>query len=716
MRDNIKITRTEDGVPKIRANSQEDCMYALGYIHAIDRGMQMVFMKALGRGRLSELFDSSDTSLSIDIFFRKMNWYGRTSKPLSEVEPENRNWLNSYCAGVNDGFSETYPFELKLLGVTKELWTIEDCILISRMIGYLTLAQSQAEIEKLFIEMVQAGVGKKYLDELFPGILGGANFDWIKKIQLDEKVIPPEIFWAIGAPKMMASNNWVIGGKYTKSGKPILANDPHLEINRLPAVWCEVILTTNDWFAMGGSMPGIPGILTGRTKDLSWGVTYAFVDGYDSWMEQCREGKYLKDGKLKPFVIRKENILRKKKKPEEITFYENEHGTLAGNPYKEGVYLTSLWAGVESGGMSVNAVLSLLKIKHTKQAMESIRNLETAWNFVIADSEGNIGYQMTGKVPKRNKNASGFVPFIGWNKKNDWNGFESPADLPKSYNPKQGFFVTANNDLNQYGKIKPINMAMGSYRADRITNLIRSKTNFTVEDICQMQYDIYSNEAEIFMKILKPVLPDTEQGSILKNWDFLYDIESKGAYLFEIFYKALYKEVFGKKNLGEKLISFLQEDTGVFVDFYDKFVNILLSEKSIWFGNESREEIYRRVAAESLNTPVQTWGSVQKISFTHILFGEKLPQFLGFDKGPISLPGGRATISQGQIYRAAGRKTSFAPSIRIVSDMSTNVCITNMPGGPRDRRFSQWYSSDLKNWISGKYKTLGQEGKDLKFN
>ena len=367
MRENIKITRNKQGVPKVKANSIQDCMYALGYIHAVDRGMNMMFMKTLGRGRLSELLDSSDTSLAIDTFFRKMNWYGRTNKPLNEIEPEFKNWLESYCAGVNEGFDKTYPLEMKLLGVPRETWTVEDSLLISRMIGYLTLAQSQAEIERLFIEMVQAGISKKHLEELFPNILAGADYEWIKKIHLEDKIIPPEVLWEIGAPKMMASNNWVIGGKLTKSGKPILANDPHLEINRLPAVWCEVILTTGNWYAIGASMPGIPGILTGRTNDISWGVTYAFVDGHDSWMEQCKEGKYLKEGKYKPFVIRKETILRKKKKTEEVTFYENEHGTLDGDPYKEGVYLSSLWAGVESGGASVNAVCHCSKSKKRKR-------------------------------------------------------------------------------------------------------------------------------------------------------------------------------------------------------------------------------------------------------------------------------------------------------------------------------------------------------------
>ena len=153
----------------------------------------------------------------------------------------------------------------------------------------------------------------------------------------------------------------------------------------------------------------------------------------------------------------------------------------------------------------------------------------------------------------------------------------------------------------------------------------------------------------------------------------------------------------------------------MFVDFYDKFVNILMSEKSIWFGSESREEIFKRVAEKSLQTPIKTWGSVQELTFTHILFGGKLPRFLGFDKGPIAIPGGRATISQGQIYKSAGRTTSFAASIRIVSDMATDVCISNMPGGPSDRRFSRWYTTDLKNWITGKYKTLSASSDEIKF-
>ena len=137
------------------------------------------------------------------------------------------------------------PWELKLLGYTPEPWKAEDIITLSRMVGYLTLSQSQAEIERLLMEMIQAGVSHEHLEELFPGHLGGLDMDLLKKVSLQERIVPLDVLWQTAAPRMMASNNWVISGAKTASGKPILSNDPHLEVNRLPNIWCEIVLKMN---------------------------------------------------------------------------------------------------------------------------------------------------------------------------------------------------------------------------------------------------------------------------------------------------------------------------------------------------------------------------------------------------------------------------------------------------------------------------------------
>ena len=168
--------------------------------------------------------------------------------------------------------------------------------------------------------------------------------------------------------------------------------------------------------------------------------------------------------------------------------------------------------------------------------------------------------------------------------------------------------------------------------------------------------------------------------------------------------------------MGEGVVDFLLSETGTFADFYPNFDRVLLSEKSVWFNGKTREEIYKAAADKYLNIAPRPWGDTRKVLFKNILFDGKLPGFLGFDKGPHPLPGGRATIHQGQIYRAADRDTTFYPSYRMVTDLSCDAIHTALAGGPSDRRFSKWYASDLQNWLAGKYKTVEPEPQDrIKF-
>ncbi len=708
MKEGIEIRRDVNGIPHIEAESFSELLWGQGYVHGRDRGLQMLLMRILGKGRASELLDSSEDTLKVDIFFRKMNWRGNTESELEKLSPEIKGYLESYCEGVNTAFREKYPWEFKLLKYTPEPWLPDDSIMMTRMIGYLTLAQSQAEIERLFIEMVQEGISEQKLKELFPGILNELDIELIKKVELGERIVPPSLLWNKAIPRMMASNNWVISGSRTSSGKPLLANDPHLEVNRLPNIWSEIVMRSGKKHIMGGTMPGFPGVLTGRTEKLAWGVTYSFIDAVDSWIEKCRDGKYYREenNEWVGFNERKEIIKRKKKNNYEVTFYENEHGTLDGDPHIDNYYLSTKWAASESGAISTTELLSIWDVDKVEEGMKKFSRIETGWDFVLADKDGNIGFQMTGLVPKRRKEISGFIPIPGWKKDNDWQGFTDPCDLPRSLNPATGYFATANHDLNNYGKASPINMPMGSYRADRINKLLENNSRATVEDMFAMQSDIYSIQAELFMNILKPLLSDSENEIILSEWDLKYDLDSKGAFLFEKFYEELLNDVFGKNGLGEDIFKFLSKETGTFVDFYRNFDMILLSENSEWFHGLSREELYKKTAANALNCKARPWGTKRSFRMAHLIFGNKLPLFAGFDRGPIKIAGGRSTIQQGQIYRNNGRTTTFMPSYRTVSDLSNNDFFSNLAGGPSDRRFSKWYISDLKNWQNNKFKKV----------
>ncbi len=707
MSDSEKIWRDKHGVCHVEGKNKTDVFGLMGYAHGKDRGMQILLMRILGQGRASELLDSSNEMLEIDTFFRRMNWTASTSAEIEKFAPETKEVSDAYCRGVNRAFSEKIPWECKLLGYKHEPWRLEDIILISRMIGYLTLAQSQGEMERLFIEFVQAGMDEERLNELFPGILGGLDIDLIKKITLQERLVSPASLWNTAAPLMMASNNWAVSGKKTASGKPILSNDPHLEVNRLPNIWYEMALKTKDGYAMGGTMPGAPALLVGRNPDLAWSATYTFMDSSDSWIEKCKDGSYFREPcEWTPFAERQEIIKRKKKDPVKVVFYENKHGVLEGNPNEEGYYITTAWASAFSGAVSFDSIIEIFDAKTVTEGMDLLGRVETSWNFILADKDGNIGYQMSGLMPKRREGVRGFVPLPGWEEKNDWQGFEKPEDLPRCYNPECGYFVTTNQDLNEYGKADPITVGMGPYRSDRVGGLLSENNEITPEFMYKLHYDVYSTQADIYMKILGPLLPDTRRGKLLKNWNCEYSADSEGAYLFDKFYKELYREVFGKNGFGAEACDHIDRHTGIFNDFYINFDRILLSEKSIWFGDNTREDLYLKAAEKAMESHPEKWGNTRKVIMKNILFDGKLPKFLGFDRGPITIIGSLATPHQGQIYESAGRQTTFAPGFRMVVDLSTDEMNTNMAGGPSDRRFSKWYCSDLENWISGKYKTI----------
>ncbi len=709
-RPQVEMERDRHGICHVRAAALEDLFYGLGYCHALDRSLQLQLMRILGQGRASELLDGSDAALAIDIFFRRMAWIRGVSEEAARLQPGYRAVCEAYCQGINARLLRKRPWELRMLGVRPEAWTVEDCLLLARMTGYLTLAQSQAEIERLLVELVQAGVGDAALEELFPGLLGGLDRALLQKVQLGERIVPEAVRWHPALSASMASNNWVVAGSRTASGKPMLANDPHLEINRVPNVWYEVSLESPQRYLCGASMPGLPGVIVGRNAELAWGATYTFMDAIDSWVEECRDGKFRRADSWEPFEERTEVIRRKGRPDHTVTFYENLHGVLDGDPRQAGFYLATRWASAEGGARSLEATQKLWETDSVEQGREVLGQIETSWNWVLADREGNIGYQMSGRLPLRREGVSGLVALPGWEPANDWQGFARPDQLPRCLNPEAGYFVTANNDLNRWGEVPAINVPMGDYRARRIEACLEAAGPMQAAEHKAIQLDVYSLQAQQFLELLRPLLPDTPQGKLLAGWDCSYGLESEGAFLFECFYRRLFGLVFGEQGLGAEVAAHLLGETGIPVDFYANFDRVLLAESSAWFGELRREDLFRQAAAEALQVEPRRWGDGQRLTLSHIVLGGKLPRWLGFDRGPIELAGGRATPRQGQIYRSAGRATSFAGSLRMVCDLAEDGLTSSLAGGPSDRRFSRWYCSELAAWQEGSYKRVEPRG------
>ncbi len=707
-----RIERDDHGVPHVSATNEEGLFRGLGFCHAWDRGLQILLLRILGKGQASQYLDKGPGGLELDTFFLRHRFDRGAGAEVAKLPPATRRLLNAYTQGINEALRRRRPWELAILGFKPEDWTPEDTVMMGRLVAFVGLAQTQGDVERLIVELAQMGLSAQLMEELFPGQLEGMDLELLKQVHVPEPMIPEELRRGHLVPSPRGSNNWAVAGHKTRSGHAILASDPHLETDRLPGVWYEISLElTADGkatrYALGASMPGIPGILIGRTNDVAWGPTYAYLDGIDSWIEECRDGRYrrLEAGRTtwQRFRVRTETV-RRKDGDVRLTFYENRHGILHGNPHEPGFYLTTKWAsGHGTGAASLQALVDLMRASDVEEGRDAIGRLETAWNWVLADTHGDVAYQMSGRAPRRRPGMSGLVPLPGWDPANDWQGYLRPDEMPRELRPERGFCATANNDLNHLATGRPINLPMGPYRADRIAHLLGSRDDWDVAGMQEMQMDVHSPQAEAYMNILRPLLPDTPQGAALRNWDCQYDLESFGATQFEAFYDALLDEVFGTV-LGELMIEYARTETGLFAGFYANFDRVLLDPENPWY-TRGRDDVWRDVAAR-LDGELEPWRTRRTSTMQHILLGPRAPAWLGLNRGPIHVPGGRTTIHQSQQFRAAGRKSNFAPSYRLVTDFAERAAHTVVAGGPSDRSLSRWYASDVERWLAGQLKRL----------
>ncbi len=709
----VRVERDAAGVPHISASTLDDALSGLGYCHARDRALQLLMVRILGRGEGSQYLRADDAMLAIDRFLRGLDFRRDDADQAAKLSTRGRLAVDAYCRGVNEGFARHgTPWELRLLGydARSDPWSFADLNLTGKMIGYVSLAIGQADVERWLLEMVQAGVPRGHLEELFPGRLGDLDMDLVGKIKLGNRVVPEALWKEPGIPRATASNNWAVAGSKTESGLPIVCNDPHLQIDRLPAVWYEAVLRWEGRYAMGATLPGAPGVVTGRTADLAWTVTYAFMDCVDSWVEDCRDGQYRRGVDWLPFRVRDETIRRKGKPPEVVRFFENDHGTLEGDPREPGYFLAARWScGEGTGAESIEALTTILEARTVEDGRAILAGLKNScWCWVLGDRAGSIGFQMSGQMPIRRPGASGLVPLPGWDAENDWRGFAAMEDLPRAFNPTEGFLVTANDDLNALGSLDPIRLALAPYRAERIRAVLARPGPVGVEAMKALQLDLCSTQAGAFLAVARPLLDGfngNPNARILADWDLSYRADSAGATLFERFYRTLVEDVFGG-HWGESAVAHLLDETGLFIDSYGLLDQVLLREHSVWFGGRTRAEVFRSALARALVAPARPFGQGREMVLKHLLFGGKLPRWLGFDRGPVPLVGGRATVQQGQTARHHGRGSAVGPSFRSVTDLATDEIHTALPGGPSDRRFSPWYASGLRDWLEGRYRVL----------
>lgn len=713
------IRRTTGGVPAIHATDRGSLACGIGFSHAHDRLAQMVAFRHLGQGRLSEWVKSGEAELRADIFARTMGFSRYAQLECSSLPSDVRDWAKAYCRGVNHRIAHgSLPIEYRLRRYRPDPWTTGDTLLILKMMTYF-LGHFQREMEKLIVQAICAGVSIDKLQQLFRPHLDGLTEDiiqYVKQVSLSTPTIPAH-FWPPFTPQHMSSNNWVISGMHTVSGFPIECHDPHLPCNYLPPIWYELITQMGDDYGIGASIPGIPGFVMGRNRELSMGFTYGYMDMMDYFVEECRGGKFRQGAEWRDFDRRSETILRRGKSPIDITIRANERGTLECDPFQatiaDGYYLNFAWSARDQGAAQLLAVLARSREIHSvTQAQSLLRNATISANWLLADRAGNIGYQQSGLLPRRPH--SGLYPLPGWEDSSAWMEFVDPQQFATDINPSSGFLATANDGDSHHGR-PGVNLSMGPYRHERLNELFRNTSQCSLCDMEIWQHDLYSQQADRYMRIIRPLLPaHLPLSDVLRDWDLRYDAQSKGATLFEAVYDELLRVVFGERLLGEAVWSTIVNETALFANYFYYFDQILLmpvgsSEESEWFGNEGRDALIRHVLCRVLESHrvdrLDPWRRRTTFTFRSGLLPKILSKVLGLDR-LVTIEGSRASVSQCSRVRTHGWQLAVAPSYRYITDLGTDSARTSLAGGPSDRVHSRLFASELVSWFDGKYKTL----------
>jgi len=715
------VARDANGVPHISAPSWRAALYGLGYMHGIDRPTQMLFARAVASGRSAEQIADKPELLEMDRFFRRTGLYLNLDHEVANLDDETFDQLTAYCEGVNDGMKDSgRSLPMWATGFVPQPWNQKSVLLLGHLLSFGGLVVGQQQNERILLDLIREGVADNKLRELFSPMLDDADFNLLRAINVSSQLSDEALELITDLPRLAGSNAWAVSPARSATGSAMLASDPHLEINRLPAIWYEAELHWEDKYVMGATLPGCPLFAVARTRELSWGVTYLKGDTSDHFIEDCRQSpggawQYRRGDEWINFEVRHEKITRKGGPSELVPIHYNAQGTLQTQPAdgEPGYYLSSTWVGdLHGAGRSIATWLDVVFAPDAKTGMEIAREcpLPTLC-WVFADRQGHIGMQANGWFPKRAKGHDGLLPIPAWDKRNHWRGLLSTDVLPSVYDPPEGFVSTANENINPPGGPLLVTQPVPDYRKRRIDERLRTMNPATLEDMRSLQYDVVSLQARQLLAEFLPYLPDSPIKSRLAKWDCSYSINSQEATLFSRFYRNVLLEVFGHEHaIGWRRMMYLCSRVGFSTMVLTAIDKLLVRQDSLWWRGRDKAALIRAAAEKLAREKDAPWSTINSFRFTNRYVESRfVGRAFGLHTAEMALPGCYATPFQGHLLRAATREASFAPSYHFVTDMGTDEAWTNLPGGPSESRVSGYYKNDIPRWHSGQYKRLAVE-------
>lgn len=726
----VEVIRDADAVPHIFAASAHDAYFALGWLHAQDRLFQMEMQRRAGAGRLAEVV--GEAGLRLDRYLRTLGIYRHAEKSYEALSPEVKASLDAYAAGVNawlDRRTGPLPIEFQLLGIDPEPWRPADSIVWGKLMALQLTGNSRQELQRA---RLLRRLSPEQVETLFPAYPGdaphtvaelapGIDFERWASVALPE----------LGPPR--ASNEWVVAGDHTPTGKPILVNDPHLGLAS-PILWYLARIETPGLSLTGATAPGVPYHVLGHNGSIAWGITTTGTDAQDLYIERvdpADPSRYLTPKGPVPFETREEVIRIKGGGEERLTVRTTRHGPVisdiednAAGVAPDGHVLALAFTALDDEDTTAETLYLLDRAKDWNGFRRALSHFKVPQqNFVFADTAGNIGFLAPGRIPIRAK-GQGVVPVPGWTDDYAWTGYIPFDALPQALNPPSGRIVNANNRITppDYPWLLTTDWD-DPYRARRIEEVLDAGEPHGIaqaEALLADTVDLAARDLLPLMLTIRSSDPQTAEAlRMLGDWDATMSRDRPEPLIFETWLRELNRELYA-------------DETGpLFHDLWSlapRRVTLMLGGDGAWcddMGTKDRTETCAQVLEASLRRALDVlserygrdphawrWGSEHRAPLANQVIS-RVPILRDlFDNG-IETDGSYHTVNRGA-FRISDDETPFAHqhgagyrAIYDLADLSRSrfIIATGESGNP----LSPHYGDFVERWRDGRHIELSAD-------
>jgi penicillin amidase len=729
------------GVPHIYANNQKDAMTTLGYVHAQDRLWQMELMRRIAPGRLAEIFGTP--ALKTDKFFVGIGIDNSSEIAVAQLDKNSQTFIlaNAYLDGINQYLEEgKTPVEFTLLGIKKEKFTLKD---VYNIFGFMSFSFAMAQKTDPLLTDIRDRFGMKYLKDF--NITGSLGTKQLKSFKGKYKAYS-EISKSVATlletspvPAFIGSNSWVIGGAKTKSGKVILANDPHIMYSQ-PGTWYEAHIVCPEYEIYGYYIAGTPFPLLGHNRDYAYGLTMFENDDVDFFQEEENPKnikQYITPVGFKNYTFNQKTIKVKDSTGVKIIVKTSQHGPiitglLDGLATNKSVAMS--WIYTQQKSQILDAVYSLSHAKNLEDFHKNIELIKApGLNIMYGDAKGNIAWITSGKLYKVNESVNTNFILNGANDiddKKEWIPFNKH---PAAVNPPWNYVYTSNNQPEPIDGYLYPGYYLPKDRALRIDGLLSPKSDWTKEDVSKMIVDNTSATAQNIVANLTAVLTMSKMSTnekraltIIKEWTGENDLNDVAPTVFNKwlywYLKDTFEDEFGKDNFTILLNTHIIKQT---IETQSQNVN------SPWWDNittKARKETQKEILTQSFKEAITSlekqlgkdvaqwqWAKVHKVTFQHPIGKVKLFSKF-FNVGSYSIAGTNEVINnQLFIYTDdAEINTKGGPSARRIIDFSDiENSLSVIPTGQSGNPMSKHYDDQSELFVSGKFRKMMMNKKEI---